>query len=426
MAGSQAPHRLGLVLSGGGARGAYEAGVIHYIRTALPSSLTSRLKFDILCGSSVGAINTAFLASTAHDSLYQGTQLYQLWRDIKQENIYRRDVVSLVKILSKGFWGISRNLTSHNPARNHRRQHFSGLLMTKPLREFLQTHVSWKQIAQNIKSQDVSAVSVTATNLVSGKLELFIQKHPEVLYTGHYTFHETNLRVEHIMASSALPFIFETIAVEGQYYLDGGLRLNTPLSPAIQLGADRILAIGLHHQTERPEVPEKLEIPPALNYPSLGQMLGKVLSAVFLDKLDYDLEQMSRINRIIEWSENVYGKDYLERINGFLTEDGIRGDIASRGLKNIEAFPIYPSRDLREVFADCVPDSKFLDGSLSRLERTLLKILDVSFEQGRDFLSFILFHPKYLEALLELGYEDAKRQRDALMAFLESHIARNY
>lgn len=415
---------LALVLSGGGARGAYEAGVIHYLRTMLPLEISRKRRFDVICGSSVGAINACFLAASAHDLAHQGNRLYEIWKHLRQENVYRRDMVSFARLIAYSFFGITRNLFRRVPAEDAapiKKKHFRGLLNTAPLLSFLRQIIPWGQISVNIRNELVKAVSVTATNIHTGRLELFVEKHPSLPYTGHYVFHETKLESYHALASAALPFFFETVRIHKNYYMDGGIRLNTPMSPAIQLGAEKILVIGLHHREERAEESEVSSngfiLPP--EPPSLGLILGKVLSALFLDRLDYDLEQMTRINRVIEWGEGRYGTDFIEKINAHLKDHHIVGDIANRGLKKLTAFHIYPSRDIREIFAECIEGQQFFAKGLTSFERALLKLLDVDVRSSKDFLSFIMFYPDFLQRLLELGFEDARANHDKLVEFLQ-------
>lgn len=420
-------NNLALVLSGGGARGAYEAGVIHYIRTMLPKEVAHKRGFDILCGSSVGAINTTFLAASAHDLTHQGNRVYAMWKTLLQENVYRRDIASMARLITRSISGVVRNVFRQMQEEDvppHRRKHFLGLLNTTPLLYFLKKNISWQQIAVNINNGLIKAVSVTATNIYSGRLELFVEKHESVPYTGHYVFHATKLAPVHIMASAALPLLFPAVRLASQYYVDGSLRLNTPMSPAIQLGADRLITIGLHHISERPEeMPHTMPVDVTgpviqLNPPSIGLMLGKILSTVFLDRLDYDIEQLTRINRIIEWGEGCYGVDFVQKINQYLHEQNIRGDIANRGLKKLKVLRIVPSRDIREVFGDCVRQHGFLSDGLTSFERLLLKMLDVDVYSGKDFLSFMVFHPEYIATLLALGFEDARQKHDELVAFM--------
>ena len=413
---------LGLVLSGGGARGAYEAGVVHYIRTMLPADGGAKRHFDTLCGSSVGAINTAFLAATAHDPAYQGPALNNIWKTLRQSNIYRRDVASFITLISQSLVGISRNiLTSLKQKRpdDGSRVHFRGVLDTSPLLPFLKNTIPWKQISLNIQNRLLKAVSVTATNANTGRLELFVEKHPSISYTGHYVFNEVKLEAFHVMASGALPFVFPTVRINRQHYIDGGLRLNTPMSPAIQLGAEKILVIGMHHASEKVDAPADHGLFTGSELaPTLGNLIGKVLNSIFLDKLDYDIEQMVRINRIIDWGEGCFGKDYLKQINTHLIDNEIRGDIANRGLKRLEVMKIFPSRDIREIFADATDHGAAFVDQLGRSEKFLLKILDVDVTTSKDFLSYIIFYPKYLSMLLELGFEDARAHHDRLREFL--------
>lgn len=419
----QTRKNLALVLSGGGARGAYEAGVLHYIRTMLPDRFSRKRRFDILCGSSVGAINVCLLASMAHDLVHQGNHIYEVWKHLKQEDVYKRDVLSLAGLVTRSFMGITRNVFSSArdaDVPHFKKKHFRGLLDTSPLVSFLQREVPWRQITVNIRNRLIRAISITATNAHTGHLELFVEKDPEVPYTGHYIFHDTKIEHHHVLASAALPIIFQAVPIGHQYYIDGGLRLNTPMSPAIQLGADKVLVVGLHHIPKRGEEKEEKPFIHPTEPPSIGLLLGKISSALFLDRLTYDIEQMTRINRVIEWGEAVYGPDFVERINTYLREKEITGDIAARGLKKLAAFRISPSRDIRAVFGECIEGQRFFSTRLTFFERTLLKLLEVDLYQGRDFLSFIMFHPDYMHRLLELGFEDARAQHDALAEFLST------
>lgn len=420
---NQHPKRA-LVLSGGGARGAYEAGIIHYICTKVLPLFPKqhRRGFDILSGSSVGAINTCFLAATSHNLEYQGEMAYKIWYDLKQESIYRRDVGALTRLMMRSFTGIIRNIFGGSRQRDVRRfmkVHFKGLLDTSPFPFFLRRIIPWKQISLNIQNGATLALTVTATNVHTGKMELFIDKNPAVTYSGMHPAHFVNIDVRHALASAAIPILFPTVRIERNYYCDGGLRLHTPLSPAIQMGSDKVLVIGLHHISERAETKTGEEFADYDQIPTMGEVTGQVLKSVFLDRLENDLEQLNRINRIIEWSELVYGADYLNQVNTYLHEKGIKGDIANRGLKKLEVMSIFPSQDVRKIFAECIADPAFLKQNLTKFEKLLMRVLDVDLRHSHDFLSFILFMPAYIRRMLELGFEDAKARHDNLMAFFE-------
>jgi len=412
--------KLALVLSGGGARGAYEAGVLHYIRSQAEHDPIFRRSFDIITGSSVGAINACFMASTAHNVRYQAQQIRDIWRNLKQENVYKRDVSTLARLMGRSLSGIFRNLMRKNQTIqefDERQKHFRGLFNTTPLGEYMAEMIPWKQIHLNIENKLLDALCLTVTQVHSGHIELFVEKQKEVTYTGHYVWHDTKISHHHALASAAIPLVFPTIKIGPHDYMDGGLRQNTPMSPAIQLHADKILVIGTHDRKELTNHPKTSNNQKHFA-PSLGQVFGKLLNSIFLDKLDYDIEQMQRINRIIDWGEGRFGADFLEQINDFLVNQKITGDIANRGLKRLEVLEIYPSEDIREIFASTTNHTDFFKNELTSFEKTLLKILDVDLGTGKDFLSYILFHPQYLAKLLDLGFADAKKRHEAIRDFL--------
>lgn len=418
--------KLGLVLSGGGARGAYEAGVMHYLRTMLPKEIGQKRGFDILCGSSVGAINTCFLAATAHDLRYQGVHIYELWKHLRQEDIYKRDTKNFFKFLYSSVLGIAKNVFSKKydeQTRQRSKNIFKGMLNTAPFYPFLKKNFPWKQISVNIANGYFDAMSLTVTNVATGKLELFIEKRKDHPYTGRYRHHLTKIEAIHAMASAALPLVFPAIKIEGVYYMDGGIRMNTPMSPAIQLGAEKILVVGVHHKKESPQQVQYEPIAPTQTIeqaPTIGNLLGTILDSLFLDKLDYDIEQLHRINRLITWGENCFGPDFIQKINTYLHDKRVHGDIAARGLKKMEVFKIFPSQDLRDIFVDAVEKSNFFRNNLTKFEKTLLKILDVDVRTGKGFLSFVMFCPEYIHRLLELGFEDARKNHDRLAAFFSN------
>lgn len=409
-------YSYGIVLSGGGARGAYEAGVIHYMRTALPLPARTRA-FQIYCGSSVGSINICSIASRAENPESQGVALRKAWESLRQENIYRRDMTALGKMVVTSFAGIAGNILRKPKADGEfRGLHFRGLVDTAPLGKFLQRTIDWDRMHNNIRRKLIHGLSLTLTNMRSGQLEFFIEKHEDTYYHGNYPARLGPLNWRHIMGSAAIPILFPAIEINGTYYADGGLRLNTPMSPAIHMGADRILVIGMHDPHEAAEAPLSENSAPQ-SPPMLGEIIGKILSSIFLDRLDFDLRQMRRINHVIEWGEKVYGADFLHKINAMLLREGIKGDVASRGLKRLEVLAISPTQDVRELFADVINSPKGQNG-FSAFEKMLLKILDVDYSRGQEFLSYFLFLHDYLVALTHLGYEDAKKKHDELTEFL--------
>lgn len=408
-------HRVALVLSGGGARGAYEAGVLHYIRSELPPA-ARRAPFDIICGTSVGAINAAFLAAQAHQPDQQGARLRALWQTVQQDRIFRRDWPAVGRFLAQVGVGLFSNFLRLDPGRRRIRQQrdrFVSLFDTKPLPAYLETLIDIPRITKNLDAGHLQALALAATSVDTNETELFLQRRPDITYIGDYCTHDVRLGVEHILASAAIPFAFPPVRLGPTYYCDGGVRLNTPMSPAIQLGADRILTIGAHARQERLLTP-----PTGLDeYPSPGRLIAAVTESIFQDKLRSDMDQLRRINRIIEWAQEACDNQFLERLNRHIFERGEHGDIASRGLKRISALMIRPSRDVGQLFRDQLEGNPYLDPSFSAFERFAMRLFAIDPREGRELLSYVIFSPKYIHALLHLGYEDARAQREQLIAF---------
>jgi Predicted esterase of the alpha-beta hydrolase superfamily len=410
--------RLAIVLSAGGARGAYEAGVIYYLRTGLPKKLAHRI-FPIKTGTSVGAINTVLMASMADNPKLQGEKIKELWLSIRQEDIYRRDFGATAHFIGSTFGGLIRNFTTFNPLKfgNRKGPHFSSFLDTTPLRAYLKKHIPWDNIGKNILNGPVDAVAINATNLQTGQNEVFLQRKPDLDYMGHYRIVEAPIGLEHAMASSAIPIIFPSVRIGDYYYSDGGLRLFTPMSPAIQLGAERLLIIGLRHS---PSPGEKKEAKiPKMQEPTIADQMGRLLNGLFLDRIQYDLEQLKRINTVIDISEKVYGRDYVERVNQRMRKEGLRGDIASRGLKKIRAVEVHPSEFISDIFARWYKRLRKGKSHFSAFEKMMVRLLDIDPTHGQDLLSYLTFAPDYLHEVFELGYQDAQTQRGKIIEIME-------
>ncbi len=411
--------QLALVLSAGGARGAYEAGVLNYIRTGLPKKY-SRRNFDIQTGTSVGAINTAGMAAFAHDPQEQGRRLKELWFTIRQEKVYRRDLSATTHFLGSTVGGVMRNFMSVNPFKIAKRKgpHFNSIFDTSPLRKFIGEALSWEQLNKNVTQGPISAVAIVATNSANGQAELFLKKKAELSYQGHYSCHEGPITSDIVMASGAIPILFPTVKIGDFYYSDGGMRLFTPMSPAIQLGADKLLVIGLRKRRTLKDYRIKAIDAPR-QAPTISDQLGRILNGLFLDRVQSDIEQLDRINTIVEESERIYGKNYLTKLNKGMQKETYKADIAKRGLRKINYVEIQPSEFITGIFLRAFERMKKGSFKFSILEKTLLRIMDVDPESGSDLLSYITFYPEYIQELFDLGYEDARRRRHQLIEIME-------
>jgi NTE family protein len=411
-----------LVLSGGGARGAYEAGVIYYLRTHMPPEIAGGPLFRIYSGTSVGAINCAFLAASAHDPLYQGQRLRALWQNLTSTDIYHTDVRALAGFLIKtglftatNFFGLNSMVAKAAPG-GAAAFPFRSVLDTTPFISFLRRNVNWVQMHRNIQHRIIDGITVSATHVLTGQLALFLEKHADVVYRsgGHFPI-ACMLSPKHILASAAIPLIFPIIRINRQYYGDGSLRQNTPMSPAIHLGADHLLVISLH--TEEFNRPIPIIAPTeAEGEPKISDILGRLLNTIFLDKLDYDLSQMKRINFLIRDIEASFGANAVEVINAERRERRVRGKEINP-VRKVVPFVIRPSLDIGVIAFEQFERLLRRKETLSPVQKFFARVVEGTPAGHNDFISYLLFEPDYLNALIDLGFEDARRSHDHLVNF---------
>lgn len=414
---------FGLVLSGGGARGAYESGVMYYLRTKMPRKIAQKPLFKSYSGTSVGAINCALLAATAEDPLYQGAQLKRVWQNLTSEEIFNTDSRALTSLLvrsgfffANNFFGLDKLLSKQGELDG---PGFKSILDTTPFVRFLRRQVPWNHMHRNIQRGIVDAIVVAATHMHTGQLTLFLEKRRDVAYTpgGSVAPNFCELSTKHVLASAAIPIIFPIIRIDGHFYGDGGLRQNTPMSPAIRLGANRLLVISMRDR-DRPISPIKSMKAKLAHQkaPELSHIMGNLLNTIFLDKIDYDLSQMRRINNMILDMEDVFGPDAMEKIN--LHRENLRKSGLPRGdLQKVQPFMISPSEDIGAMASHCLRKVLANRDKLNAIQRFFAKVVEGSEEGENDFISYLLFEREYLDELIDLGYEDARREHDHLVNF---------
>ncbi|HEX6751349.1 MAG TPA: patatin-like phospholipase family protein [Longimicrobium sp.] len=372
---------LALVLTGGGARGAYQVGILRYISRRWPE-----LTFPIITGVSAGAINAAHLAQ-AHGTLPQAVdELAALWGELTPERIFRVDVPAL--LANMGRWGLQL------AGGGIRESRVRGLVDTAPLGELLTealcpVHGELTGIDFNLARGTLRAVAIGTTSYSTGQSVVWVQgRHLQTWERPSRRAVETRLGVEHVMASSALPLFFPAVKIGDQWHGDGGIRLTAPLSPALHLGAHKILAVSTHYERSQSEA----DRPAVRGYPPPAQVLGVLMDAIFLDVVDQDVMRMERMN------------DLLRAVPPEKRE----------GMRVVELMTFRPSRDLGAISREHEP-------RLPRAFRLLTRGLGTRETASPDALSLIMFQDDYIRRLIDMGEEDAERRGDELAAFIEGN-----
>lgn len=403
--------RIALVLSGGGSRGAYEAGVIRFIHERLPRLLGHPVRFDILSGTSVGAINACYLAATAERGTDQARELCDAWRSLRIEHLFSlhtRDFMRAAALL------LGRDPAPPKPGTSR----YGGLLDTAGLERFVVRSIPWQGIRRNLRTGELTSISITATHVGTGHSEVFIEssepipvgwsRDPFVRHRG------AAIGPRHALASAAIPMLFPAVKIGRSFYVDGGLRQNTPMSPAIRLGADRLLVITLRHVAARGQ-DVRMEEAREVAYPKPLFLAGKALNALMLDHTDYDLDRMERLNAILAAGKQAFGDRFTDVLNQEL--------IALRGapIRPLVAERVRPSVDIGELASEFVEKGRI--AVKSPIARRLIERLARGESQYEsDLLSYLLFDGNFAAALIDVGYKDAMDNQDALARLFSRDI----
>lgn len=397
------PTKIGFVLSGGGSRGAYEAGIIHYLRTDLARRLGRHVGLDIIAGTSVGAINAAFLAATADDPRAQAERLVTAWRSLRVEEMIAlrsRDVVRMGRMM----------LGADPPPPKPGQFRYGGLLDTSGLESFVVRSIPWRGIERNLRAGAVQALSLSATHVGTGHTMVFISSRdpvPTQWSRDPFVRHRaTCIGPRHVLASAAIPLLFPAVKIGDEFFTDGGLRQNTPMSPAIRLGADRLLLVSLRHVADGSAAMQRERVEA---FPKPLFMIGKALNALLLDHTEYDLDRMQRLNHILQAGEAAFGDKFAEVMSREL------GKLRGAPIRRIQAVHVRPSIDIGAIAADFVAKGRVsVSGMVAR--RLLDRLARGASQHENDFLSYLLFDGGYANELIELGRADAAKREEQLVA----------
>lgn len=376
----------GLVLSGGGARAAYQIGVLHQL--ALWFSEENRREFDfpfqILCGTSAGAINAAALACAGRN-FYQSTdRMMRVWENFRSEQVFRADSLGMIKTGARWLSALSIGWMLRRRPR--------CLLDNTPLVNLMHELLHFKRLDQALRNGNIQALAVTASSYSSGRSVTFFQNENGVepwVRTQRVAV-RNRITVEHLLASAAIPFVFPAVSLnfEGQdeFFGDGSMRQWAPISPAIHLGANRVMVIGSSQADDAHSNALHMEN----NYPSLAQIAGHAMASIFLDNLSVDIERLSRVNKTLSL---------------------LPPEMASQTpLKPVELLVIAPSMRIDEVASRHIVD-------MPRPVRTLLSALGANEANGASLVSYLLFEANYTRELIRMGVADTLAKKDEVYAF---------
>lgn len=374
-----ADHKTALILTGGGARAAYQAGVLKAIRDLLPDP--QKNPFPILCGTSAGAINATALAVSAEDFGAGVSKLTSVWESFHAHHVYRSDPLGIGLSGARWLGALGLGWLVRKAPRS--------LLDNSPLRELLGEIIEFDRIQQAIDNNALHSVSLTCSGYETGQSVSFFQGRADVepWRRSQRVGAHVKLGLDHLMASSAIPFLFPAVRLHREWFGDGSMRQIAPISPAIHMGANKIMVVGAGRMATEEARPR------TVGYPSLAQIAGHALSSIFLDSLSVDLERTMRINQTLS----------------MIPED-IR-QARGMALRPIDVLVIAPSQRLDQLaakHADALPwPVRMLLGGVGAMNR-----------RGGALTSYLLFEKPYTQALIELGYQDTISRADEVRDFL--------
>jgi len=376
--------RVALILTGGGARAAYQVGVLKAIAELIPRR--SHSPFPIICGTSAGALNAATLAINAKNFSMGVQYLVNTWKNFYPNQIYRTDVLGVFNNSVMWFAGLVLGAIG---IRNKKLSKVS-LLDNSPLIELLEQSLPCEMIQENIDAGFLRALSITASGYGSGQSVTFYQGAKDLVpwnRTGRIGV-QTQIETKHLLASASLPFLFQPTLVNREYFGDGSMRQIAPIGSALHLGATRVLVIGVtasvyFNQSQRNDIHD---------YPNLAQIAGHALDSIFLDNMDVDLERVKKINDLVA----IMPAEMRESTN----------------LRHVDVMVISPSQPIDKIAERYVKE-------LPWTIRLLLRLIGVRQHRGVTLVSYLLSEKKFCRALIDLGYKDALSRRDEILALLD-------
>jgi NTE family protein len=402
--------RTALVLSGGGARGAYEAGVLSYLRGDLARELGAQPRLDLVCGTSIGAVNASFLASLADEPARQGEALVEAWRSLRLEEVFHWSALRLASLPLYLYRQIRASKLRQISWR------ISDFLWPEALSRLVTERLDWARLHRNVREGHLDALTVTATDLGTGRAVVFVESRSPLPPWSRDPLVEARaeeIDARHALASSAIPLLFRPVRIGSSWFVDGSVRQNVPLAPAIRLGADRILVVALRNEKRTEREPQGDGAEP----PSTTALLGRILNALLLDRTDYDLDRLRRINAILGEGERTFGPAFGACL------EAIAGTDVTAPLRRVKDLVIRPSRDIGVLAREHAVRrlGRLRRGTLaSRLLRRAAADAAAAADGAADLASYLLFDREYADELVALGWYDARQKHAELVDFFSA------
>jgi NTE family protein len=403
--------RVAFVLAGGAARGAYEVGVVSYVFDAVARALGRPIPVDILCGTSVGAINACALAAHADDPAQGASSLVRHWTSLRLREMTRVNMRALRRLLVSL---VAARPTPMAAADAHR----GGILDGAGIERLVRDEIAFEKIHEHVGAQRLTALTVSTTDIATGKTVVFVERaEGGAAHWGRdptVVVRAVRIGADHTLASAAVPFLFPAVRIGEDFYCDGGLRQNVPLSPALHLGADGLLVVNPHYIG--PTTPE-IALEREASYPGPFFLAGKALNALLLDRIDVDIARLVRINEILAAGTRRFGPDFVRLLNAEMSDKAPVGELQPRRVIHIRT-----STDIGVEAAEYVRSAAFAARTPRVTMKLLRRIAEWEGAGEADLLSYLLFDGPFAARLIELGRRDAATRHDELCALFESRL----
>lgn len=404
------PPRVGIVLAGGSARGAYEVGVVQYILEDVARALGRDVPIDVISGTSAGSLNSVMLAGHADKPRLRGQMLADRWTNLELSDVVRPSAGEVLRMMGR--------IVGRSEAGEARPGRRGGVFDASGVEEIVRSSIRFEDIGKHMRAGHLSALSISTTHIASGRTIVFIQRReggvPRWGRDPTMVARATEIQAEHVLASAAVPLLFPAVNIDGQYYCDGGLRQNVPLSPARRLGANSLIVINprfIREDSPTDAVAEARENA----FPDPLFVMGKAMNALLLDRIENDIDRLGRLNAVLAAGTQSFGPDFPVKLNRELRRSGVGP------LRPLDVVYIRASQDIGVLAAEYARSAEFAKRAPGVVGRVIRRI--AGGEKEADLLSYVLFDGPFAGRLIEIGRADARARHDELVGFFARRLA---